>query len=51
MWYICDFFYFALFSYVILPLLWAFFWLSYVLEHSIFQEEVRVAQEFYYNVL
>lgn len=50
MWYICDFFYFALFSYVILPLLW-FFWLSYVLEHSIFQEEVRVAQEFYYNVL
>lgn len=28
-----------------------FFWLSYVLEHSIFQEEARVAQEFYYNVL
>lgn len=25
MWYICDFFYFALFSYVILPLLWFFF--------------------------
>lgn len=24
MWYICDFFYFALFSYVILPLLWFF---------------------------
>lgn len=34
-----------------LSYLTVFFWLSYVLKHRIFQEEVRVAQELYYNVL
>lgn len=50
MWYICDFFTLHFSHMLSYLLLWFFFWLSYVLKQY-FEEQVRVAQEFYYNEL